>query len=56
MDGPGEHYAGGNKPVGGRQIQCDLTHVESDEHTELISETDRLMDGEQMAAFRRRGG
>ena len=27
MDGSGEHYAKGNKPVRERQISCDFTHM-----------------------------
>ena len=27
MDGPGKHYAKGNKAGGERQIPCDLTHL-----------------------------
>ena len=27
MDGPGEHYAKWNKPVRGRPILCDFTHM-----------------------------
>ena len=42
MGGPGEHYAEWNKPVRVKQIPYDLTHVESNEQTELTSkiETD----------------
>ena len=30
MDGPGEHYAKWNMPVGERQVPCDFTHVDRD--------------------------
>ena len=43
MDGPGEHYAKWNKPVGERQILYDFIHyVESNEQNQLTSkiETD----------------
>ena len=36
MDGPGEHYAKWNKPVGERQILYDFIHyVESNEQNQL---------------------
>ena len=40
MDGPGEHYAKGNKPVTERQIPYDLTHKKSHEQTELTGKTE----------------
>ena len=35
MNAPGKHYTKWNKPVRGRQIPYDFTHVESNEQTEL---------------------
>ena len=51
VDGPGEHYAKGTKPVRERQIPYDFTPMWDLMNWTTKQNRDRLIDGEQMTAI-----